>query len=82
MNFAKESGDEKIDKIIDDLLGLMDYEQWIANIFDLKRNSRLVPLFADIEGEEAGPELLAVTCPDGVAAGEDLQVRAGELAEN
>jgi len=72
--YAQQSGDKKTDEIIGVLLGMMDYEQWIANIFDLKRNSRL-PLFADIEDDEPmAPQLLAVTCPDGVAAGDQLQV--------
>ena len=44
---ARNRKDKKADEIVGVLLGMMDYQLWIDNIFDLKRNSRLVPLSAD-----------------------------------
>ena len=43
---ARNRKDKKADEIVGVLLGMMDYQLWIDNIFDLKRNSRLVPLSA------------------------------------
>ena len=43
---ARSRKDKKADEIVGVLLGMMDYQLWIDNIFDLKRNSRLVPLSA------------------------------------
>lgn len=84
---AQKRRDRKTDEIVGVLLGMMDYQEWISNIFFLKKSALLVPLFADCWDEpmapseepfvpDAAPQLLQVALPDGVASGQSLQVTA------
>eukprot|EP00931_Biecheleriopsis_adriatica_P115496 TRINITY_DN91287_c0_g1_i1.p1 TRINITY_DN91287_c0_g1~~TRINITY_DN91287_c0_g1_i1.p1 ORF type:complete len:178 (-),score=49.59 TRINITY_DN91287_c0_g1_i1:10-543(-) len=52
MQQALYRGDHESDEIVAVLLGMIDYQLWIASIFDLKRNAQVAALLA-VSSEEA-----------------------------
>mmetsp|Transcript_19048 Transcript_19048/g.44784 ORF Transcript_19048/g.44784 Transcript_19048/m.44784 type:complete len:209 (-) Transcript_19048:129-755(-) len=83
LQLAQERGDAKSDEIVAVLLGMLDYQLWIRSIFDLKRSGQVADL---LEGQVPGqPQALtlSVAVPEGVSAGQELQVTSpdGQLLQ-
>uniref|UniRef100_A0A7S1S848 BART domain-containing protein n=1 Tax=Alexandrium catenella TaxID=2925 RepID=A0A7S1S848_ALECA len=83
MQLAKARGDGNSDQIVGTLLGMLDYQLWITSIFALKHDSLVAGLISgsppvDVPQEQQPAEqqaqVLNVEVPEGVAAGQQLQV--------
>mmetsp|Transcript_151796 Transcript_151796/g.487087 ORF Transcript_151796/g.487087 Transcript_151796/m.487087 type:complete len:173 (+) Transcript_151796:268-786(+) len=74
---ARLRGDGEGDAAVGALLGMLDYQPWIGNIFVLKRLSdeAFAAAAASSPGTEATPPLsLRVAVPEGVQPGQEVQV--------
>eukprot|EP00746_Dinoflagellata_sp_MGD_P007672 gnl/MRDRNA2_/MRDRNA2_115230_c0_seq1.p1 gnl/MRDRNA2_/MRDRNA2_115230_c0~~gnl/MRDRNA2_/MRDRNA2_115230_c0_seq1.p1 ORF type:complete len:223 (-),score=45.43 gnl/MRDRNA2_/MRDRNA2_115230_c0_seq1:80-748(-) len=94
LNLARSRGDHKSDEIVGVLLGMMEYQLWIESIFTLKRTFR-ANLLAQPQamtkvtnGYQTKPNqletpmhMMNVTVPEGVAAGQQVQVVAPDGQE-
>eukprot|EP00933_Yihiella_yeosuensis_P061944 TRINITY_DN64826_c0_g1_i1.p1 TRINITY_DN64826_c0_g1~~TRINITY_DN64826_c0_g1_i1.p1 ORF type:complete len:223 (-),score=46.79 TRINITY_DN64826_c0_g1_i1:124-792(-) len=88
MQLASKRGDLMSDEIVGVLLGMLDYQLWIMNIFALRRSRQLSEILPpppppppqmDEEIAQAQEErLLHVTVPEGVFAGQAVEVKASE----
>jgi len=76
LRLARQRGDAQSDEIIGVLLGLLDYELWIAHIFALKRSARLAAEIAAAPPQAQPQQLqvMTVAVPDGVTGGQQLQI--------
>lgn len=76
LRLARDRGDQKSNEIVAVLLGMLDYQLWIENIFRLKHNSQVSALLVGSSTVAVeSQQYFSVALPEGVAAGQELQVQ-------